>query len=149
MVLLPTHCSRISLGSALYDCVLQLEDWSGFWMLWEFFSSPGPMSCQWSFPESRGMKSSTFPQLWFSHVPLQLSAFSSSSCWEVHVGTFFWIIRCWILGFYCVLDELSLWTGELQRLKILSIDFCSCSRYCICRKFARKHSRFLRKYIVK
>lgn len=73
----------------------------------------------------------------------QLSAFFISSCWEDQVDTFFWIICCWIVGFYCILDALSLWTSELlQRLKILSLDSCSFGRYCICRKIARKHSKF-------
>lgn len=55
----------------------------------------GPTSCQWGLSESRGVKGSTFPS-WDFNMPLQLSAFSISSCWEVCVGTFFWIIGCWV-----------------------------------------------------
>lgn len=126
---------------------LKLEDSSGFWMLWEFLSFPGrvlpcPASEAWLKAEEWRVPPS--PSCDFKMYLLQLSAFSISSCWEACVGTFFWVMCCWILSFYCILGALSLWTSELlQILKILSIDFCSFGRSCICRKIARTHSRFL------
>lgn len=123
---------------------LKLEDSSGFWMSWEFFLSQVgwshvlPVTLTWNQNPSFHLPTAVILTYLF-----QLLAFFISSCWEDQVDTFFWIICCWIVGFYCILYALSLWTSELlQRLKILSLDSCSFGRYCICRKIARKHSKF-------
>lgn len=141
-------CQHVAKGfpysQACMILFLKLEGSGGFWMPWELLSVPGRVAPrpareawlkaeEWRVPPSPSSDFNIlFPAVSFFHLFLLRSP-------SRH-----FLLNNLLLDFgFLFLDALSLWTSELlQRWKILSLDSCSFGRYCICRKIARKHSRF-------